>query len=254
VARACGRRDWLDAGIEPLVDSLPLDQRMRLDDEWLRAGQMEHASIAAFARFTLQLLSLGAPADLVEASSRAMADETAHARICFALASRYQGHELGPGPLSIDGSLDQESLAEVVVLAIREGCVGETVAAVYAAEAAEHATDPVVRAALRRIHADEARHAELAWRFVRWAIVMFGPELLEVVKAEFSRIAVEPSVQTSPASDHELLDHGVLPEAVRHALRAEVLTRVVEPCARAVWRSGSHEQAVLPVIQPHRLT
>jgi hypothetical protein len=48
--------------------------------------------------------------------------------------------------------------------------VGETVAAAEAAEACEHARDSGVRQILATIAADERRHAELAWRFVGWAI------------------------------------------------------------------------------------
>jgi hypothetical protein len=47
---------------------------------------MEHASVAAFARFTLDLLALGAPADLVQSAQQALGDEIAHAELCFGLA------------------------------------------------------------------------------------------------------------------------------------------------------------------------
>jgi len=59
--------------------------------------QLEHASIAAFARFSLQLLSLGAPAGLIDDCTRALGDETAHARLCFQLASAYAGRAIGSG-------------------------------------------------------------------------------------------------------------------------------------------------------------
>jgi hypothetical protein len=199
-------------------------------------------------------MSLGAPPELIERATQAMADETAHAKLCFALASRYRGKSVGPGPLAVEGSLDSMSLQEIVILTIREGCIGETVAAIEAAEAAEHATDPVVRAALHRISADETRHAELAWRFVRWAIERFGPETLEVARAEFLRCApVAASDEPLIASDRDLLAHGVLPEAARRALRAEVLTRVVGPCARALCAAGP-KQPDLPTATAPRLT
>jgi hypothetical protein len=135
-------------------------------------GQLEHASIAAFARFSLQLLSFGAPAELVEACTQALADETAHAKLCFAIASAYAERSVGPGPLDIEGSLTAVSLVEVVDLVILEGCLGETGAALEALEALETRAaleDPVIAAAYRRIAADEQRHAELAFQFLRWA-------------------------------------------------------------------------------------
>jgi hypothetical protein len=49
-----------------------LDPRTRaaLARAWAQDGVEEHASIAAFARFTVLLLSVGAPPDFVEAAQR----------------------------------------------------------------------------------------------------------------------------------------------------------------------------------------
>jgi rubrerythrin len=47
--------------------------------------------------------------------------------------------------------------------------LGETGAALDARVAAEMADDPLIAAAYERIAADEQRHAELAFRFLRWA-------------------------------------------------------------------------------------
>lgn len=160
-----GSRDAL-----PDVERLTPFERAAQAARWTRMGQLEHASIAAFARFGLQLLALAAPPELVEACTQALADETDHARLCFRLASGYAGHAVGPGPLDITGSLTGASLADVVDLVIAEGCYGETIATLDAQDAAEEATDPVIGAAFRRIAEDEQRHAELAFRFLRWAL------------------------------------------------------------------------------------
>ena len=159
-------RTW----VAPSVDHLTVSERAALVEHWTRMGQMEHASIAAFARFNLQLLALGAPPELVDACTRALGDETAHTKLCFALASAYAGHALGPGPLDISHSLELSTLADIVDLVIVEGCFGETSAALQALEAADGAQDPVVVAAYTQIARDEQRHAELAFQFVRWAL------------------------------------------------------------------------------------
>jgi hypothetical protein len=165
------RHDWLADAIEtPRLDHLTAAERGELAAHWARMGQMEHASIAAFARFSLQLLGLGAPAELIESCNRALADETAHAKLCFRLASCYAGRALGPGPLDVADSLVATTLGEVLDLVIVEGCFGETRAALEALEAADLASDPVIRAAYTRIGSDEQRHAELAFRFVGWAL------------------------------------------------------------------------------------
>jgi hypothetical protein len=173
VAPAVVSGAWLpDRSRSPRVEHLTADERAALAAHWTRMGQMEHASIAAFARFNLQLLSLGAPPQLVEDCTSAMADETAHTRLCFEVASAYAGHAIGPGPLDIDGSLAVTSLTEVVDLVIVEGCFGETRAALEALEAADAETDPVIRAAYAQIARDEERHAALAFRFLRWALTL----------------------------------------------------------------------------------
>jgi hypothetical protein len=169
VAPPTARADWLEL-TTPRTDHLSHDERASQARHWTKLGQMEHASVAAFARFSLQLLALGAPADLVEACTAALADETAHAKLCFGIASAYAGRSIGPGPLDVSNSLELTSLSDIVDLVIAEGCIGETSAALEALEAAESAADPVIRAAYRRIAADEQRHAELAFRFVRWAL------------------------------------------------------------------------------------
>jgi len=156
--------------LKPCVEHLTDSERASLAAHWTKLGQLEHASIAAFARFQLQLLALGAPPDLVEGCTRALADETAHTKLCFELASAYAGRAVGPGPLDIEGSLTPTSLGDVVDLVIAEGCFGETGAALEALEAADGASDPVIVAAYAQIAADEQRHAELGFRFVRWAI------------------------------------------------------------------------------------
>ncbi len=171
VAPVIANADWNEiSACAPQVEHLSPAERTVLAEHWTRLGQMEHASIAAFARFSLQLLALGAPPQLVEGCTTALADETAHTRLCFHLASSYAGCTLGPGPLNIEHSLEHSSLLEIVDLVLAEGCIGETQAALTAVEAADAARDPVIRAAYARIAVDEQNHAALAFRFIRWAL------------------------------------------------------------------------------------
>jgi len=193
VATVVSSHAWSSDGVAPpSVVHLSAGERARLAEQWTHMGQMEHASIAAFARFSLQLLALGAPPDLVDACTRALADETAHTKLCFAFASTYAGRPLGPGPLDIAHSLDVTALCDVVDLVIAEGCFGETSAALQALEAADSAEDPAVVAAYTLIASDEQRHAELAFRFVRWA--------LEQDRAVAARVELAIGPET-PAAD-----------------------------------------------------
>lgn len=234
--------DWAAAlASEDFADTLSPRLRSLVAEHWTRAALMEHASIAAFARFSLELLALGAPADLVSRSARAMADETEHARLCFALATRYGAESLGPGPIS--GCLDASDPVAIFSTAFLEACVGETLAASEVAEAARYAESPGLRATLTRIAEDEARHAELGWRFAAWMLATSEPELRcgllramdSLVRGELERRA---STSGSALADESVLvRHGVLPRSARKALRESTLREVVVPCVDALLRS-----------------
>jgi hypothetical protein len=121
--------------------------------------------------------------------------------------------------------------------AIIEGCIGETVAALEAAEALALAEDSAVRAALARAASDEVRHAGLVWRFVQWAFANGDCRLREHVALCFAE-AVDAERSSSafatPSSDpnERLSAHGLLTSATRREIRRRVILEVVEPSAR----------------------
>jgi hypothetical protein len=67
-------------------------------DQWRENGKTEQASVAAFARLTLDLMALGAPPSLIAAANRDALDEIRHAELCFSLACALDGKRVGPGP------------------------------------------------------------------------------------------------------------------------------------------------------------
>lgn len=234
LADVVARRDYAEALQLDLVD-LTLQERVALTEHWTRVGLMEHASVAAFARFTLQLLGLGAPMELVERSNAAQADETAHTSMAFALASAYAGSSLGPSALDLAGALPELDLRRVLADTIREGCVGETLAAVEAEHASKLARDPMLREALERVAADETRHAELAWRFVRWAAETGGDAVARFARAELDAAIREALAEPLPASDAAaaaLQRFGLVPARERAELRRDAAVRIVRACAR----------------------
>lgn len=219
--------------------------KQRAAADWARIAQLEHASIASFARFTMQLLAVGAPPQLVEASLRAGLDEVAHARATFGLASRYAGAPVGPGPLPLEGPvLGALDLASLATATVAEGCVNETIGALEAAEAAGRCEDPEVRAVLERIAEEEARHGELAWAFVRWSLGVGGEPTLRAVRRAFARASAALGSARPPADSDEveLRRQGLLTDRCRHEIRARGLREIAEPAAREMgaWpgRSG----------------
>lgn len=214
------------------VSSLPRRVRRRLADLWTATAHGEHASIASFARFQLQLMQLGAPADLVADATVAMADEILHARDAFAVASALAGEPVGPGPLDTEGASEAVDARSILLDCVREGCIAETIAAAQVTAAAERCADPKLRTMLIQVAEDESRHAALAWRFVRWMLTQH-PELADDVRAMTESGFVLPPTQPDPDAAY-LLAFGHLPRHEADTLAAEVMAQVVRPCARAM--------------------
>jgi hypothetical protein len=224
-AAETSRGDWASR-IEPNLEGMTRERRTELAHHWVRIGLMEHASIAAFARFALQLLSVGAPPDLIQDAQRAMRDETEHTRLAFGLASAYAGQPIGPGRLEIANALDANDDHSILVMVLREGCIGETLAALEAEEALAHATDPVVRKVLETITEDERRHALLAWRYVVWAISQGGIDVRATCQAELELASAKAGEGLPQAG---LLEHGVLGSDLQHELRRRAINEVIRP-------------------------
>jgi hypothetical protein len=231
-SHAAERDDW-SATVEPVVIA-HAGTRDRLAATWLRDALEEHASVAAFARFALLLLSVGAPPELVALAQRASLDEIEHARACFGLARRYGAKSGGPSRLLVADCLEGvSSLADLVELTVTEGCVGETLGALLAAEQLAHASDPAVLRTLKRIAADEARHAELSWRFLTWAFATGDDEVQYRARRAFERAAAEIAQTTivDYAVDIALWHaHGRLTCAESRASSQHGLETVVWPC------------------------
>lgn len=214
-----------------------------LADGWNQLGLMEHASVAAFARFTLQLLGLGAPHELIVESNRALADETRHAELCFGLAASFGSATAGPGKLDGRGALDRHSLEDVVLDTFLEGCIGETIAALEASEARSRAKFPAVQHVLDEIAADEARHAALAWRFVAWGAAQtpaLAAPLRGLLEQELERAgrAAEALAERPQADDSALEAGGLVGQKTRAELRLHALREVVLPCLEEMQRSS----------------
>jgi hypothetical protein len=209
----------------------------------LMMGLGEHASVAAFARFVLHLMTLAAPPDLIRAAIRAMDDEVEHARLCFGLARRFTGEANGPGRMDLSRLLVHRDTPESILrAAIAEGCIEETISARCAAVALERTVDDGIRTALTRIVDDEARHADLAWQFVTWMLDAY-PELTSVAESSFASALAEPDDVVEEDDWGVLETYGHLgPEttrSVREAMKCEVCARVAELFGRTRASVGS---------------
>ncbi|MCA9548177.1 MAG: ferritin-like domain-containing protein, partial [Myxococcales bacterium] len=212
--------------------TLPEDPALRaqLGAWWLEVAALEHASVASFARFTLQLMALGAPPDLVAAAQQAGLDEVVHARLCYGVAGQLAGEPVGPGPLSLAGvdlAVDPVTVLREVIV---EACVGETLGAAEAFHLADRAADPALAAVWRQIADDELRHAALGWRTLRWLLGHFSG-LVQHVPAALA--AAEAEHLHLPDGGLHLPAFGLLGGAATRRLRTQVIRGVVHAAVDA---------------------
>jgi hypothetical protein len=227
VADTVARTDWTCAA--PRLD-VPDLLRARVREGWLERAAMEHASVAAFARFTLQLLGLGAPAELIDASQQAGRDEARHARLCYAIASQLGG-PVGPDRLDLRGLDLDVDVSRVVLESILEGCIGETIAAAKMRYLATRVENREIAAMLESIAEDEAMHAALAWKALDWMLHNF--DVGAVARETFASATRQPSAR-EPLRESAMTRYGVLDEASSARVTAEVLRDVIAPAAAAL--------------------
>jgi len=210
-----------------------------LVQNWVQDGLYEHASVASFARAATELMSLGAPQELIRACLAAQRDEMAHAEACFGLASDLAGVRLGPGSLPLShnfGSVSHSRAgrpAAVALAMLEEGCINESLAAAEAAVAGATCTDLRAKSVLDGIARDETRHAALAWRSLRWLLEAYPETVGPALRSALPRLR-PPSLNASPTTDARaevLARHGRLSIPARALIQRRVYAEMITPLA-----------------------
>lgn len=121
---------------------------------------------------------------------------------------------MGPGPIDLGGSAPiAQSLEEFAAATVREGCVGETIAARLARHLADGARDPVARNVIEKIAREEEEHAELSWASLQWAIEKGG----DTVRAAAARAFAEAELHAPTAPVPAVPEHGLQGQSATHA-------------------------------------
>ncbi len=180
--------------------------RSALAAQWRENGRTEHASVAAFARLTLDLMDLGAPPELLVAAQNDGLDEVRHAELCFGLARALDGRAAGPGPFPAAGKASggfgsrTARLAALAVSSLVDGALHEGVSARVIARLARRCEIPSIAALLRTPRA--RRRAARRARLGRWSRAVRGSAGgTPVVEALRGALAVLPSKSRSTFSD-----------------------------------------------------
>ena len=227
---------WKMGQVPSILANNPHNQE--IGRRWLENAEGEHASVASFARHTLQLMSIGAPSELLVASQEASLDEIKHAKMCYGFASAFIGSDFRPGTLDVNEGLEGMGLQEIIQSVIQEGCIEETLAAIEAHLAAHNAQDTAVKDALSQIASDETNHAQLAWDTIHWIIKRY-PDTRTFVEEAFRASLKQqeandvPSPPTTICEDSEkdasFRKYGILTRNDRNKVRKAGIQAIIEP-------------------------
>jgi hypothetical protein len=206
-------------------------------EQWRENGKTEHASVAAFARLTLDLMALGAPPTLIRAANQDALDEIRHAELCYSLARALDGRAVSPAPFPAAqrvGALPRSrtlALARLAVDSLVDGALHEGVSVRVIAKLARRAEVPAIRAALREIAADEGRHTAHGWAVVEWCLAEGGSAvaaaLLGAIRTIPSELRSErPAFAAGGAWERWGIHGDALETAEYRVARAQLVARV----------------------------
>ncbi|MGE0548514.1 MAG: ferritin-like domain-containing protein [Kofleriaceae bacterium] len=189
----------------------------RVQAEWRARIAAEYTSAAITQHLVLWLIQAGAPPDLIDAGLVIVGDELVHSRMSHEVYIAAGGTEppvldreaLGlvrsSGPLEID----------ILRVAIRVFCLGETVAVPLFKQLREHCTQPIAREALDRILRDEVRHRDFGWDLLDWLSAALGDQVPAWVSAALPQMLGELEASYGVGNDTVASDDGAMTDADR---------------------------------------
>ena len=227
--------------------SLSAEEKAYVLTRWKSIVQLEHSSVASFARFTLQLMSLGAPAELLHATQLAAADEVRHTQQAAEILSALSGNIVSLGDLSTDTLTLTCTREQLMSQLIHEACVGETLGVAEVTEAARLCTHPLVRTHLEHVRDDETRHAQLAWQSLHWLIesapiheqAALSQLALECFEKARQDLVSQPILKRSEMVTRNMNILGVLTPSQVYLTRSIAYQEVIEPCLEVLRRSAA---------------
>ena len=204
---------------------------------WTNGVFTEYASAAAFSELATAMLACGAPVDLVAAAADIAVDELFHVE----LSSRLTMELGGAVPLAFDladiapkTTPGIRPLMRAAEIALTTSCVSEALSVPALARSRLLATEPLVRAVLDRLLADEGPHARVGLWFFEWAADrLTADERTDLAELALATIAVYAPLWQTPTCDACTADGlGGFDDAGRAELRATVTRAIATPLAR----------------------
>jgi hypothetical protein len=149
-----------------------------------RRAELELRGAAAFTIITQALIDLRADSQIVDLSSRAIAEEIRHSEIYLELGSRYSPVALARprvAPIEIPAHPGVAPDLRRVLHVVGMCSINETMACAFLELCLDGARSQTTRVALREILADEIRHARIGWAYLA------SPGIQEVTFREVER-------------------------------------------------------------------
>ena len=203
---------------DPSVTRLSEEVRADLVATWIGRAATERRVADAFEVIHGTLVDLGADAELVALSKRAIDDEYRHTELSRVVACAYAGRELEPPPrlpLAVPALPGASDELRAVLHVFGHCAVNETTASAFLEVCLRCSTGALARAACRELLSDEIDHARIGWGFlhtVRPALRReMTPWLLPIVRAN---VKIWTETRRTHLNDDALQEHAAPPPAI----------------------------------------
>lgn len=192
---------------------------------WEQMTLNEYRSQVGFTDLLHAMTRLGLSRDSLQTMERLTRDEVVHVELCRRMVVGLGGSDVIPGEpdwVGLDTSL--EPLDQVVEMVTTSLCIGELLSCALLGAAAKAATDPVAKAVLTRMTADESIHGQSGFHFLTSLL----PAVTKRKRRWLEKRATEAGVQAfgiclAPYDD------------VSHPFGALPYSKL-EPIMRATWK------------------
>ena len=133
-------------------------------DAWQHRTLDEYRSMVGLAEFLDELGQLGVAFEGVTTAVRVVRDEARHVELCSRMVVALGGSLKIPGePEWVRSDRRQPLLERVLSTIMGSLCVGETISVALLAATRDVTVEPLTRAVLTQLTADESIHSQLGW-------------------------------------------------------------------------------------------
>lgn len=193
---------------------------------WQLMTLNEYRSQVGFTDLLHAMTRLGLSRDSLQTMERLTRDEVVHVELCRRMVVGLGGSDVIPGEPSwvgLDASLD-DPLDQVIEMATTSLCIGESLSCALLGAAAKAATDPVAKAVLTRMTADESIHGQSGFHYLASLLPVLTKRRRQWLERRASEAAVQAFAICLEPYDDVTHPFGALP------------FEKLEPILRATWR------------------